>query len=61
MTASDGVVIGAGIVGSAVACFVAREGPSVTVVERGLPASGTSSRCEGQPSPADSCGDRTGP
>lgn len=43
----DVLVIGAGIVGAAVAYFAIRAGLSVTVVERGLPASGTSSRCEG--------------
>lgn len=45
--ASDVVVIGAGIVGAATAFFAARAGLSVTVVEQGLPASGTTSRCEG--------------
>lgn len=44
---SDLIVIGAGIVGAAAAFFAARAGLSVTVIERGLPASGTSSRCEG--------------
>lgn len=44
---SDVIVIGAGIVGCATAYFAARMGLSVTVVERGLPASGTSSQCEG--------------
>ena len=44
---SDVLVIGAGIVGSAIAYYATRAGLSVTVVERGLPASGTSSRCEG--------------
>lgn len=47
MRHSDVVVIGAGILGSAVAHFASAAGASVTVVERGLPASGTSSRCEG--------------
>ena len=44
---SDVIVIGAGIVGSAAAYFAARAGFSVTVIERGLPASGTTSKCEG--------------
>jgi glycine/D-amino acid oxidase-like deaminating enzyme len=41
------VIIGAGIIGSACAYFAARAGWQVVVVERGLPASGTSSRGEG--------------
>jgi glycine/D-amino acid oxidase-like deaminating enzyme len=44
---SDVIVIGAGIVGCAVAYFAATAGLSVTVIDRDLPASGTSSRCEG--------------
>ena len=44
---SDVVIIGAGIIGCATAYFAARAGLSVTVVERGLPAGGTTSRCEG--------------
>lgn len=44
---SDVVVIGAGIIGAATAYFATLQGLSVTVVERGLPASGTTSRCEG--------------
>lgn len=44
---SDVLVIGAGIVGCAVAYFASLAGLRVTVVDRGLPASGTSSRCEG--------------
>lgn len=43
----DVVIIGAGIVGAAVAFFAASAGLSVTVVERGSIASGTTSRCEG--------------
>ncbi|MDQ1122510.1 NAD(P)/FAD-dependent oxidoreductase [Microbacterium trichothecenolyticum] len=43
----DVVVIGAGIVGAAVACFAARAGLRVVVLDRGPIASGTSSRCEG--------------
>ncbi len=46
-TAADVVVIGAGVVGSAVAFFAARQGLSVTVVDRAGPASGTSSSGEG--------------
>jgi D-hydroxyproline dehydrogenase subunit beta len=45
--ASDVVVVGAGVVGSAIAYFATLEGLNVTVLERGLPASGTSSACEG--------------
>lgn len=41
---SDVVVIGAGMVGSAVACRLAQGGARVTVVDAGLPASGTSGR-----------------
>lgn len=44
---SDIIVIGAGIIGAATAYFAARAGLSVTIIERDLPASGTSSRCEG--------------
>lgn len=44
---SDVVVVGAGIIGAATAYFATLQGLSVTVVERGLPAGGTTSRCEG--------------
>jgi glycine/D-amino acid oxidase-like deaminating enzyme len=44
---SEIVVIGGGIVGSAVAYYVAKSGFQVTVIERGELASGTSSRCDG--------------
>lgn len=44
---SDVVIIGAGVMGAATAYFAARQGLSVTVLERGQPASGTSSACEG--------------
>lgn len=44
---ADVIIIGAGIVGAATAYFATLQGLSVTVVERGLPASGTTSRCEG--------------
>ncbi|GED71590.1 glycine oxidase [Brevibacillus reuszeri] len=40
-------VIGGGIVGCAIAYYVAKAGLSVTVIERGDLASGTSSRCDG--------------
>ncbi len=46
-TASDVVVVGAGVVGSAIAYFASLEGLRVTVLDLGLPASGTSSACEG--------------
>ncbi len=44
---SDVLVIGAGVIGAATAYFAARQGLSVTVLDKGLPASGTSSACEG--------------
>lgn len=44
---SDVIVIGAGITGCATAFFAAKAGLSVTVLERDLPVSGTTSRCEG--------------
>lgn len=44
---SDVLVIGAGVIGAATAHFAARQGLSVTVIDKGLPASGTSSACEG--------------
>ena len=43
----DVVIVGAGILGAAVAYFAASAGLSVTVVERGSIAAGTTSRCEG--------------
>lgn len=43
----DVLIIGAGIVGAAVARAAAEAGFSVTVVERGTIAAGTTSRCEG--------------
>ncbi|MGE5701045.1 MAG: NAD(P)/FAD-dependent oxidoreductase [Clostridia bacterium] len=46
-THSEVVVIGGGIMGSAIAYYAASEGLDVTVVERGELASGTSSRCDG--------------
>lgn len=44
---SDVVIIGAGIIGAATAFFATRAGLAVTVIDQGLPASGTTSRCEG--------------
>lgn len=44
---TDVIVIGSGIIGAATAYFAARAGLSVRVIERDLPASGTTSRCEG--------------
>lgn len=44
---SDVVVVGAGVMGAATAYFAARQGLSVTVLDKGRPASGTSSACEG--------------
>ncbi|WP_336658753.1 NAD(P)/FAD-dependent oxidoreductase [Leucobacter sp. USHLN153] len=44
---ADVLIIGAGIMGCATAYFAARAGLSVTVLERELPASGSTSRCEG--------------
>ena len=41
------VVIGAGIVGSACALFLARDGHRVTVLDRAVPGAGTTSRGEG--------------
>lgn len=43
----DVVIVGAGILGAAVAYFAASAGLSVLVVERGSIASGTTSHCEG--------------
>lgn len=43
----DAAVIGGGVIGASVACFLARAGLSVTLVEKGGIASGTSGRCEG--------------
>lgn len=47
VSGNDVIVIGAGIVGAAVAHFCAEAGLGVTVVDRGRPGGGTSSRCEG--------------
>lgn len=46
-TGSDVIVVGAGIVGAATAHFCTQAGLSVTVVDRGRPGEGTSSRGEG--------------
>jgi sarcosine oxidase subunit beta len=45
--APDVVVVGAGVVGAATACFAARAGLRVTVLDRGPLAGGTSGRGEG--------------
>ena len=47
MTAREVIVIGAGIIGAATAMHCADEGLSVTVLDRGAPAGGTSSHGEG--------------
>ncbi|MET4061693.1 glycine/D-amino acid oxidase-like deaminating enzyme [Arthrobacter sp. UYP6] len=44
---ADVIVMGAGIVGAATAYFCAAKGLKVTVLEQGIPGSGTSSACEG--------------
>ncbi|GAC1485474.1 MAG: FAD-binding oxidoreductase [Acetobacteraceae bacterium] len=44
---SDVLVVGAGVIGAATAYFAAQQGLRVTVLDKGLPASGTSSACEG--------------
>ena len=41
------LVIGAGVIGAATAYFATQQGLTVTVLDKGLPASGTSSACEG--------------
>ncbi|WP_416417992.1 NAD(P)/FAD-dependent oxidoreductase [Paenarthrobacter aromaticivorans] len=46
-TTSDVLVIGAGVIGAATAYFATQQGLTVTVLDKGLPASGTSSACEG--------------
>ena len=43
----DLVVVGAGIAGASTACFAARAGLRVVVVDRGLPAGGASGRTAG--------------
>lgn len=44
---TDVLIIGSGIIGAATAYFAVKAGLSVRVIERDLPASGTTSRCEG--------------
>lgn len=44
---SDVIIIGAGVIGAATAYFATQQGLTVTVLDKGLPASGTSSACEG--------------
>ena len=44
---ADVVVIGAGVVGTAIAYFLARNNLDVILVEKGTIADGTSGRCEG--------------
>lgn len=46
-TYTDVLVIGGGIIGGAIAHYVAKLGLSIMVVEKGELASGTSSRCDG--------------
>ncbi|MEN1937091.1 FAD-dependent oxidoreductase [Paenibacillus sp. 102] len=43
----DVLIIGGGIIGSAIAYYVSKWGREVTLLERGELASGTSSRCDG--------------
>ncbi|MBN1332475.1 MAG: FAD-binding oxidoreductase [Synergistales bacterium] len=47
MKSFDAVVIGAGIIGAAIAYFLSREGLKVLVLDRSTPASGTSGACDG--------------
>ncbi|WAH40494.1 FAD-binding oxidoreductase [Alicyclobacillus fastidiosus] len=47
IASSDIVVVGAGIIGSAIAYYCAKLGMDVTVIEKGEIAGGTSSRCDG--------------
>lgn len=44
---TDVLVIGAGVIGAATAYFATQQGLTVTVLDKDLPASGTSSACEG--------------
>lgn len=46
-SAADVIVIGGGVIGSAVTYYLSREGVKVSLVERGDVASGTSSACDG--------------
>jgi glycine/D-amino acid oxidase-like deaminating enzyme len=43
----DVLVVGAGIVGAACACYLARAGARVALYDRAFPGSGTSGACEG--------------
>ncbi len=45
--AAEIVVVGGGVIGAAVACYLARSGADVALVERGEYAWGTSRRCDG--------------
>ena len=45
--ATDVLVVGGGVIGSAVAYYLAKEGVEVGLIERGDIASGTSSACDG--------------
>src|SRR5579875_1223869 len=47
ITSSDIVIVGGGIIGTAIAYYTAKLGMGVTVVEKGEIAGGTSSRCDG--------------
>ncbi|MGD9971726.1 MAG: NAD(P)/FAD-dependent oxidoreductase [Desulfatirhabdiaceae bacterium] len=43
----DAVIVGGGVIGASIAHFLSKAGLSVTLVEKGGIASGTSGRCEG--------------
>jgi len=46
-SATDVIVIGGGVIGSATAYYLSQEGVKVSLIERGDIASGTSSACDG--------------
>jgi len=46
-SAADVIVVGGGVIGSAIAYYLSQEGAQVSLVERGDVASGTSSACDG--------------
>jgi len=46
-SAADVIVIGGGVIGSAIAYYLSQEGVKVSLIERGDIASGTSSACDG--------------
>jgi len=46
-SAADVVVVGGGVIGSAITYYLSQEGAKVALVERGDVASGTSSACDG--------------